>query len=112
MSSPLDSNLCRRLGEYVEGLTHSGQKILDKDTLKKLKNICKYASFYTMQTTVLESDSHFELAACMLPLPYFLCCRISDVYVEHAYHFLMYQLGKGHAEIRFSAFQICDELFR
>lgn len=55
MSSPLDSKLCRELGDYVETLTHSGQKLLDKDTLKKLKNICK----------------------------------ISDGYVEHAYHLLI-----------------------
>ncbi|XP_069695250.1 UV-stimulated scaffold protein A-like [Periplaneta americana] len=78
MSSPLDNSLCTELGKCVETLTHTGQKVLDKDILKKLKNICK----------------------------------ISDGYVEHAYHVLIYQLEKGHAEIRFSAFQICDELFR
>ncbi|PNF21519.1 hypothetical protein B7P43_G13514 [Cryptotermes secundus] len=78
MPTPLDSNLSRQVGKYVETLTHTGQKVLDKDVLKKLKNICK----------------------------------ISDGYVEHAYHLLIYQLEKAHAEIRFSAFQICNELFR
>jgi hypothetical protein len=108
MSSPLDSNLCRQLGDYVETLTHSGQKVLEKDTLKKLKNICKYAYFYTLRAIISESCNHF--IACILSC--FFCCRISDGYVEHAYHLLMYQLERAHAEIRFSAFQICDELFR
>ena len=59
MSSPLDSNLCRQLGDYVETLTHSGQKVLDKDTLKKLKNICKYAYCHTLHTIIFESCNHF-----------------------------------------------------
>jgi len=109
MSLPLDSNLCRQLGDYVETLTHSGQKVLDKDTLKKLKNICKYAYCYTLHTLYLNTVIIFCIA-CILSC--FSCCRISDGYVEHAYHLLMYQLERAHAEIRFSAFQICDELFR
>ncbi|GLG98966.1 UV-stimulated scaffold protein A [Gryllus bimaculatus] len=39
-------------------------------------------------------------------------CRSSEGYVEHAYHLLLHQLGEQHAEVRFSAFQIIDELFR
>lgn len=40
------------------------------------------------------------------------CCRKSDSYVLHAYHLLMVQLCKDHAEIRRSAFQIIDQLFQ
>nr|CAD7202880.1 unnamed protein product [Timema douglasi] len=36
----------------------------------------------------------------------------SNDYVERVYHLVIHQLGKEHAEIRYSAFQICDELFR
>nr|CAD7570905.1 unnamed protein product [Timema californicum] len=36
----------------------------------------------------------------------------SNDYVERVYHLVIHQLGKQHAEIRYSAFQICDELFR
>jgi hypothetical protein len=43
----------------VEKLTHSGQKVLDKDTLKKLKNICKYAYCHTLHTIIFESCNHF-----------------------------------------------------
>nr|CAD7394689.1 unnamed protein product [Timema cristinae] len=38
--------------------------------------------------------------------------RHSNDYVERVYHLVIHQLGKEHAEIRYSAFQICDELFR
>ncbi|KAK3587499.1 hypothetical protein CHS0354_003642 [Potamilus streckersoni] len=38
-------------------------------------------------------------------------CRISDMYVKHAYHLVQTQLKKDHAEIRLSAFQMMDELF-
>ncbi|ESO96797.1 hypothetical protein LOTGIDRAFT_159535 [Lottia gigantea] len=38
-------------------------------------------------------------------------CRISDIYVKHAYHLLMSTLEKDHAEIRLSCFKIIDELF-
>ncbi|KAL3863835.1 hypothetical protein ACJMK2_005563 [Sinanodonta woodiana] len=38
-------------------------------------------------------------------------CRISDLYVKHAYHQVLIQLKKEHAEIRLSAFQMMDELF-
>ncbi|KYO45629.1 UV-stimulated scaffold protein A [Alligator mississippiensis] len=38
-------------------------------------------------------------------------CKSSDEHINHAYHLLMTQLNKEHAEIRFSAFQIVDELF-
>ncbi|XP_063228388.1 UV-stimulated scaffold protein A-like isoform X2 [Bacillus rossius redtenbacheri] len=39
-------------------------------------------------------------------------CKLSDNYVEHAYHHVMHHLGKNHAEVRFSAFQLCSELFQ
>ncbi|CAE1319628.1 UVSSA [Acanthosepion pharaonis] len=39
-------------------------------------------------------------------------CKKSDSYVLHAYHLLMVQLCKDHAEIRRSAFQIIDQLFQ
>ncbi|XP_067008915.2 UV-stimulated scaffold protein A isoform X2 [Anabrus simplex] len=39
-------------------------------------------------------------------------CKLSDGYVEQAHHLVMFQLGRQHSEIRFSAFQIIDELFR
>uniref|UniRef100_A0A8C3SHV7 UV-stimulated scaffold protein A n=1 Tax=Chelydra serpentina TaxID=8475 RepID=A0A8C3SHV7_CHESE len=38
-------------------------------------------------------------------------CKSSDEHISHAYHLLMTQLNQEHAEIRFSAFQIVDELF-
>ncbi|XP_074922742.1 UV-stimulated scaffold protein A isoform X1 [Chelonoidis abingdonii] len=38
-------------------------------------------------------------------------CKSSDELISHAYHLLMTQLNQEHAEIRFSAFQILDELF-
>ncbi|XP_033632589.1 UV-stimulated scaffold protein A-like [Asterias rubens] len=38
-------------------------------------------------------------------------CRISDAYVEHAFHLLSNQLAEEHAEIRLSSFQIMNELF-
>ena len=37
--------------------------------------------------------------------------RKSDEYVEYAYHQIMMQLEEQHAEIRFSAFQLVNELF-
>lgn len=39
-------------------------------------------------------------------------CKQSDVYVVELYRLVTKQLGKKHAEIRYSAFQICDEIFR
>lgn len=38
-------------------------------------------------------------------------CKKSDVYVKHAYHLVLTQLKKDHAEIRLSSFQIINELF-
>ncbi|XP_060573825.1 UV-stimulated scaffold protein A-like isoform X2 [Ruditapes philippinarum] len=38
-------------------------------------------------------------------------CRISDSYVHHAFELLMKQLSVKHAEVRFSAYQMIDELF-
>ncbi|XP_069060130.1 UV-stimulated scaffold protein A isoform X2 [Pleurodeles waltl] len=38
-------------------------------------------------------------------------CKSSDEYISHVYHLLITQLNEEHAEIRFSAFQIVDELF-
>ena len=38
-------------------------------------------------------------------------CKKSDVYVKHAYHLVLTQLKKNHAEIRLSSFQIINELF-
>lgn len=39
-------------------------------------------------------------------------CKTSDAYVVELYKLVTKQLRKKHAEIRFSAFQICDEIFR
>ncbi|XP_071543696.1 UV-stimulated scaffold protein A-like [Panulirus ornatus] len=39
-------------------------------------------------------------------------CKSSDIYVIELYRLLSKQLRKKHAEIRYSAFQICDEIFR
>lgn len=39
-------------------------------------------------------------------------CKRSDKYIEHTYYLLLHQLKKDHAEIRYSTFQICDEIFR
>ncbi|KAG7166527.1 UV-stimulated scaffold protein A-like [Homarus americanus] len=39
-------------------------------------------------------------------------CKRSDIYVIELYRLLSKQLKRKHAEIRFSAFQICDEIFR
>ncbi|NXN95354.1 UVSSA protein, partial [Rhinopomastus cyanomelas] len=38
-------------------------------------------------------------------------CRSSEEYLSHAYHLLMTRLNEEHAEVRFSAFQIVQELF-
>ncbi|NWU93952.1 UVSSA protein, partial [Upupa epops] len=38
-------------------------------------------------------------------------CRSSDEHLGHAYHLLMTRLNEEHAEMRFSAFQIMQELF-
>ncbi|XP_028902266.1 UV-stimulated scaffold protein A isoform X2 [Ornithorhynchus anatinus] len=38
-------------------------------------------------------------------------CKSSEEHISQAYHLLMTQLNQEHAEIRFSAFQIVDELF-
>ncbi|XP_074086066.1 UV-stimulated scaffold protein A isoform X4 [Macrotis lagotis] len=38
-------------------------------------------------------------------------CKSSEEHISHAYHLLMTQLNQEHAEIRFSAFQIVNELF-
>ncbi|NXC15430.1 UVSSA protein, partial [Corythaeola cristata] len=38
-------------------------------------------------------------------------CRSSDEHIGHAYHLLMTRLNEEHAEMRFSAFQIVQELF-
>ena len=37
----MDHKLRIEISEYVEELTTSGQQDLNKDTMKKLKNICK-----------------------------------------------------------------------
>lgn len=39
-------------------------------------------------------------------------CKKSDKNVGHVYDLIIHQLEKNHSEIRFSAFQLCDELFR
>lgn len=39
-------------------------------------------------------------------------CKKSDFYVIELYKLLCKHLKKNHAEIRYSAFQICDEIFR
>ncbi|XP_064007611.1 UV-stimulated scaffold protein A [Pogoniulus pusillus] len=38
-------------------------------------------------------------------------CRSSEEHLSHAYHLLMTRLNEEHAEMRFSAFQIVQELF-
>ena len=38
-------------------------------------------------------------------------CKKSEVYVKHAYHLVLTQLKKNHAEVRLSSFQIVNELF-
>ncbi|NXL27957.1 UVSSA protein, partial [Glaucidium brasilianum] len=38
-------------------------------------------------------------------------CKSSEEHINHAYHLLMTRLNEEHAEIRFSAFQIVQELF-
>ncbi|XP_069488255.1 UV-stimulated scaffold protein A isoform X2 [Ambystoma mexicanum] len=38
-------------------------------------------------------------------------CKSSDEHISHVYHLLITQLNQEHAEIRFSAFQIVNELF-
>ncbi|KAM4673007.1 UV-stimulated scaffold protein A isoform 1-T2 [Amazona ochrocephala] len=38
-------------------------------------------------------------------------CRSSDEHINHAYHLLLTRLREEHAEMRFSAFQIVQELF-
>ncbi|KAF1471216.1 UV-stimulated scaffold protein A, partial [Eudyptula minor novaehollandiae] len=38
-------------------------------------------------------------------------CKSSDEHISHAYHLLMTRLNEEHAEMRFSAFQIVQELF-
>ncbi|NXJ95858.1 UVSSA protein, partial [Corythaixoides concolor] len=38
-------------------------------------------------------------------------CKSSDEHLGHAYHLLMTRLNEEHAEMRFSAFQIVQELF-
>uniref|UniRef100_A0A1B6EA27 UV-stimulated scaffold protein A C-terminal domain-containing protein n=1 Tax=Clastoptera arizonana TaxID=38151 RepID=A0A1B6EA27_9HEMI len=39
-------------------------------------------------------------------------CKISEKYVQQAYHLIISDLEKNHSEIRYSAFQLCDDLFR
>lgn len=39
-------------------------------------------------------------------------CKSSDIYIVELYRLLCKQLKKNHAEIRYSTFQICDEIFR
>ncbi|NXJ32773.1 UVSSA protein, partial [Ciconia maguari] len=38
-------------------------------------------------------------------------CKSSEEHISHAYHLLMTRLKEEHAEMRFSAFQIVQELF-
>ena len=38
-------------------------------------------------------------------------CKSSEIYLKHAYHIVMTQLKKNHAEIRLASFQIINELF-
>lgn len=45
------------------------------------------------------------------PPPRFSSLRSSDEHISHAYHLLLTRLREEHAEIRFSAFQIVQELF-
>lgn len=42
---------------------------------------------------------------------FFSFLRSSDEHISHAYHLLMTRLNEDHAEMRFSAFQIMQELF-
>ncbi|KAG8227877.1 hypothetical protein J437_LFUL007187 [Ladona fulva] len=39
-------------------------------------------------------------------------CKQSDKYVERGYQMILHDLQKDHSEIRYSALQIADELFR
>jgi len=39
-------------------------------------------------------------------------CKHSDACLEHTFHILLSQLLKDHSEVRFSAFQITNELFK
>ena len=66
-----------QLYDIIEELTTSGTKILDKEFLRQLKEMCK--------------KSHDN--------------------VTDAFNIVMEQLEKDHAEIRYSSFQVMNELF-
>ena len=66
-----------QLYDIIEELTTSGTKILEKEFLKQLKEMCK--------------KSHDNLT--------------------DAFNIVMEQLEKNHAEIRYSSFQVINELF-
>ncbi|XP_046995660.1 UV-stimulated scaffold protein A-like isoform X1 [Schistocerca americana] len=121
MAERLDSDMCGQLAENVEILTHSGQKTLDESKLKKIKQICK--SLYLLNCSGLCTTDFmkefFKLSyETVIRMPNSLnsCLQgdrgLSNGYVKHTYHLLLCQLEKQHSEVRFSAFQICDVLFR
>ena len=91
----MDVTAREELCATVEKLTHSGNPALDQQLVKKLKNICKSAL-----EPFLETLFHLKCSY-----------RGDDALVRAAYKMMMSDLGKKHAEIRLSAFQLIDYFF-
>lgn len=81
--------------------TSTGEDNLDSKLCKELAEAVEsltHTGLKTLDQTILKKLKNI--------------CKRSDKYVEHTYYLLLHQLKKDHAEIRYSAFQICGELFR
>ena len=92
----------QELNDILEKLTHSGDSSLDHNLMKKVKILCKYA---------------FNITLVCLFIITFICNKIyiyrsSDAAVVTAHDILLRLLAKDHAEVRLSAFQVCNDLFQ
>lgn len=93
----MDLSARQELNAALEDLTHSGRPNLDPQLMKRVKGICK---------SVHRLIIFFKLFT--KPVLFF---RESDSYVRVTYETLMKDLAKDHSEVRFSSFQVMNELF-
>ena len=97
----MDLSVRQELNTALEDLTHSGRPSLDPQLLKRVKGICK-----SVHRLFNAAQQFTELVLFLV-----LFSRQSDSYVRVTYETLMKDLAKDHSEVRFSSFQVMNELF-
>ncbi|RDD42712.1 UV-stimulated scaffold protein A [Trichoplax sp. H2] len=100
----VDITICQQLSQLITQVTESGQAKLDEKASKEIKKLCRQLITQVTESGQAKLDEKASKEIKKL-------CRISDGYIKQAYHRLMTQLAKDHAEIRLSAVQVIDELF-